>query len=401
MRYPNALVKVVLLLAIVFVHWVALLPESQGSDGWTMRYNGPGNGDDFPRALAVDAQGNVYVTGYSYGVGSGYDYATIKYSPSGELLWAKRYSGPGHGGDVANALAVDAQGNVYVTGYSTGLSSWEDYATIKYSPNGERLWVRRYNGPGNGWDDARALAVDAQGNVYVTGSSMRVGYVEDYATIKYSPNGDPLWVRRYNGPGNGTDYAWALALDAEGSVYVTGHSSRVGSYYDCATIKYSPNGERLWVRRYNGPGNGPDYANALALDAEGNIYVTGESLGIGSYQDYLTFKYSPNGELLWAKRYNGPRKSSDSANALALDAQGNVYVTGYSMGDGSNYDYATIKYSPNGERLWVRRYNGPGNGWDDARAIALDAQGNVYVTGNAVGVGSGNDYVTIKYSQYE
>ena len=100
-----------------------------------------------------------------------------------------------------------------------------------------------------------------------------------------------------------------------------------------------------WVRRYNGPGNGADSAYALALDSQGNVYVTGESTGSGTNYDYATRKYSPSGQLLWAKRYNGPGNSHDFAYALALDSQGNVYVTGASWGSGTGYDYATIRYS--------------------------------------------------------
>jgi len=103
----------------------------------------------------------------------------------------------------------------------------------------------------------------------------------------------------------------------------------------------------------------------------------------------------------WVARYNGPSSSLDSASALAVDSQGNVYVTGRSVGSGTGFDYATVKYDTNGRQLWVARYNGPGNGLDSASALAVDSRGNLYVTGYSVtgGVGSGIDwdYATIKY----
>ncbi len=163
--------------------------------------NGPGNSSDAATALAVDDSGNVYVTGYSMSDTS-FDYATLKYNSHLGRLWVSRYNGPGNDIDIASALAVDDSGNVYVTGYSIGSGSSYDYATIKYLPNGDTAWVRRYNGPGNSCDVARALAVDGSGNVYVTGRSAGSGSSDDYATIKYIPNGDTAWVRRYNGPGN-------------------------------------------------------------------------------------------------------------------------------------------------------------------------------------------------------
>jgi uncharacterized delta-60 repeat protein len=358
---------------------------------------------DVAFALAVDSQGNVYVTGRSWGGTSTLDdYATVKYDANGNLLWVRRYNGPGNRSDEARALAVDSQGNVYVTGSSIGAGTSVDYATVKYDANGNLLWVRRYNGPDNSLDEAFALAVDNQGNVYVTGFSRSDSTLDDYATVKYDANGNLLWVRRYNGPDNGVDVAVALAVDSQGNVYVTGSSwGGTSTHYDYATVKYDANGNLLWVRRYNGPGNWSDVAFALAVDSQGNVYVTGRSWGgTSTLDDYATVKYDANGNLLWVTRYNGPGNGFDEARALAVDGQGNVYVTGSSIGAGTSVDYATVKYDANGNLLWVTRYNGPGNGFDEARALAVDGQGNVYVTGQSWGGdGTDYDYATVKYVQ--
>ena len=115
---------------------------------WVADYNGPGNNIDEAHAIAVDGTGNVYVTGRSYGNGIGFDYATIKYNSAGQQQWLARYTGfQGDGDDEARAIAVDKSGNVYVTGRSAGISAGLDYATIKYNSAGQQQWVARYNGP--------------------------------------------------------------------------------------------------------------------------------------------------------------------------------------------------------------------------------------------------------------
>ncbi len=376
--------------------------NSAGIQQWVQRYNGPGNGDDEAYSIAVDGFGNVYVTGFSVGSGTSYDYATIKYNSAGVEEWVQRYNGPGNSFDWANALAVDSSGNIYVTGFSVGSGTNNDFATIKYNSAGVQQWVQRYNGPGNSGDWANALAVDSSGNVYVTGSSWGVASWDDYTTVKYNSAGVEEWVQRYNGTGNEVDIAYSIAVDGSGNVYVTGWSWGGEQYSsDYATIKYNSAGEELWVRRYNEQGSSTDRAYTLALDISGNVYVTGYCWFSANGPDYATVKYKPNGELQWARRYNGPGNGDDWAFSLAVDGYGNVYVTGRSDGIGTNYDYATVKYNTSGVQQWVQRYTLPGLGIDEGLAIKVDGKGNVYVTGFSQGEPPFyvKEYATIKYSQ--
>lgn len=322
------------------------------------------------------------------------------FAQSVDTAWVRIYNGPGNARDCAWAMVVDDSGNVCVTGESYGSGTGYDYATIKYCPNGDTAWVTRYNGPGNGWDQATAIAVDGSGNVYVTGRSTGSGADEDYATIKYYPNGDTAWLRRYDGPsGNLGDAASAVAVDGYGNVYVTGLSVGSGTYEDYATIKYDSSGNQLWAKRYDGLGRYTDMAHDIAVDDSGNVYVTGRSEGTGTAFDYATLKYYPDGDTGWVRRYNGPGNRQDRALAIGIDGSGNIYVTGESEGSGTSWDYATIKYDSSGNQLWVQRYNGPGNSTDEAYTIAVDDSGNIYVTGASEGTGTENDYVTIKYAQ--
>ena len=369
---------------------------AQVHEAWIARHNSSRDDYDYATALAVDAQGNVYVTGVSWSAETGTegDYVTVKYDASGNQLWVARYNGPGNEYDEAVALAIDSAGNVYVTGVSE-----RDYATVKYDASGNQLWVARYNGPGNGYDGAVALAIDSAGNVYVTGVSEGRGTNEDYATVKYDVNGNQLWSARYSGVGNGYDEAVALAIDSAGNVYVTGNSE--GYAY---TIKYSADGERIWDRYYYFT------VTALAVDRQGNVYLGGLLSLFSTHPDYWIVKYDTNGNLLWEADYDGPggapyMGSPDYLTSIAVDDAGNVYVTGASPGfydedeDIFYYDYATVKYDASGNQLWVARYNGPGNGYDRAVALAIDSAGSVYVTGVSEGRGTNGDYATVKYTQ--
>ena len=378
--------RLVILTTVLLFSTMPVLADMTVDTAWVRRYNGPGDSDDRAYAIVVDDFGNVYVTGWSYlGSGTNLDYATVKYYENGDTAWVRRYNGVGDGDDAAFAMALDASGNVYVTGLSGG------YCTIKYCPNGDTGWVRIYHRPGEQTERAQAIAVDGCGNVYVTGCSY-YGSVSniDFCTVKYYANGDTAWVRIFSGPGYQFDEARALAVDDSSNIYVTGYATDMeGSR--CTTIKYYPNGDTAWVRRY-----GYGSANAIALDHSGNVYVTGQC-GL----DYTTVKYNPDGDTAWVRSYDGTGNNNDEAHAIAVDDSGNVYVTGYSFRGwtpGANYDYATIKYNPNGDTAWVRRYNGPGNSWDEAQSIALDGSGSVYVTGFCDGgYNSPGDYATIKY----
>ena len=313
--------------------------------------------------------------------------------------WVALYNGPANSFDNAKAMAVDGAGNVYVTGTTDPTGNLDfDYATVKYDASGTQQWVATYNGTGNGADHAYAIAVDGSGNVYVTGTSLGTGSNYDYATIKYDASGTQQWVARYNGTGNSIDSPTALAVDSSGNVYVTGYSVGSGSGNDYATIKYDTAGTQLWAARYNGPGNGEDLANALAIDGSDNVYVTGASVGSQTDSDYATIKYDAAGTQQWAARYNGPGNGYDSATAIAVDSLGNAYVTGTSFGSRStSNDYATIKYDAAGSQQWAARYNGTGSDYDQANAIAVDSAGDVHVAGSSIGSGTDNDYATVKY----
>ena len=126
----------------------------------------------------------------------------------------------------------------------------------------------------------------------------------------------------------------------------------------------STSGQEQWVARYNG-----GRARAIAVDSSANVYVTGESFGSRELRIMQRSSTDSAGQEQWVARYNGPANGNDSASSIVVDSSGNVYVMGESLGLGTGLDYATIKYNSAGQQQWVARYNGPGNG-DDYAAYA-------------------------------
>jgi beta-propeller repeat-containing protein len=318
--------------------YVTIKYNNSGQQQWIARYNGGPNSSDNAAAIAVDGSGNVYVTGTSDG-----DYATVKYDSSGQQQWLMRYNGPGNSSDNAVAIVVDVAGNVYVTGSSVGTGAGADYVTIKYDNSGQQEWVARYSGPGVA-DQPAGMAIDRSGNVYVTGTSWgsRGISISECATIKYNNSGKQQWVASYNGPGNGSQ-ANAIGIDGSGNVYVTGASLGLDNISDYATIKYNSAGQQQWANRYRAPGSSGDFATAIAVSSSGNVYITGQSSG-----DYGTIKYNALGQEQWVERYNGPQGFDDYARVLSVDRRENVYVTGAIRQSEFQYDwdFATIKYMP-------------------------------------------------------
>ncbi|QIL77653.1 PQQ-binding-like beta-propeller repeat protein [Hymenobacter sp. HDW8] len=379
-----------------------------GQPLWTTRSQNTFNYDERPKKMVVDAAGNVYVTGTYATTGTSLGYLTVKYDgATGETLWVVRRSG-----GTPVGLALDGAGHVVVTGsYYSGSLESTNWATVKYDgATGQQLWERQYNGPGSLVDNAVALAVDASNNVVVTGTIGTPSISTDFMTLKYDgATGQQLWATAYNSAASREDRATAVALDALGNVFVTG-STDVEQSRDIVTVKYeAATGQQVWTVRYGGPAQKSDEPAALAIDGAGNVIVAGESQEAQLSTSALVLKYTPTGEPLWEGRYTRPTNPSssgvfDGAEALALDAAGNVYIVGTSITNIvlNPADYRTIKFAATtGEQLWNAAYDGPapvpGTSTDQAApSIAVDKAGNVLVTGNTSSSGA---ITTVKYTQ--
>jgi len=319
--------------------------------------------------------------------------------------WVARYDGPAHANDQAWDIAVDAEGCVYVVGSSEGIGTESDVLTIKYDTDGHELWLARYDGPDGDKDYGHGLALCPDGDVVVAGSSRDTLDDFDLITIRYNSDGHEEWVATYDGPGSGEGLAYDIACDTLGGIYVTGYCWGGQSQEDAVTIKYAPDGTELWVSLYEGPVNGWDSGYKLALGRGGSVYVVGRSMGGYTSYDILTIKYDTDGNEQWVARYDGEISHDDRGFCIAVDDRGAICVGGACFGGwspGTQWDYVTIQYDEDGNEEWVALYDGPASGYDLVFGIGIDYDGNVCVTGGSAESGSDisdfdYDYVTIKY----
>lgn len=361
--------------------YVTIKYNSAGAEQWSRIFTGPI--EDRVIDMKLDHSGNVCVTGLSENTTGTYDIITIKYSTDGDSLWVRRFNGAtAFTMDQPVAIETDVNDNVYVLGYSFGTSPMT-LVTIKYNSQGDSLWVARYLTGGT--DLPRDIFVDDTGNVYVYARGLRI--------IKYNSNGIELWNRTY--PYDAAESDKVLTGDAAGNIYFAAEKN-TSTFDDFAVVKLNSSGDIIWSDVRNGFGgltSTHDYARAICIDGNNNVFITGEIYDLGVI-NFSTLKYNSSGIFQWEKNFSDPQ-NGEGGNDIVCDAGGNVYVTG-----GSN-DYATIKYNTNGDSQWVMRYNGPSNMNDLSSSAAIDNSGNVYITGRSRFNQNPSYYeiATIKYSQ--
>jgi hypothetical protein len=335
---------------------------------WVARYNGPAASCyDYTMGMALDSQGNVYVTGYSENGRTRLDYTTVKFDTSGNLIWVANYDGPRYL-DEAMAITVDSSSNVYVTGWSYGTSYPAfpmDALTIKYDSDGIQQWLARYDSS-NSDVNPIAIAADASGNVYVTGESYsrQSDDASDFITLKYNSSGTQLWAVSYDGPGLSTDKPVGIAVDSNGNVYITGTSMRTDDptppqpKTDIVTVKYNNSGVQQWVQTYNGNEYWSATPVGIAVHPAGEvfsagIYVAGQSIEPSTGLDYVVINYNSSGDIIWKNTYSYASTSADYARAMALDQNGRVFVTGHFSLSGTPSLAVTVGFNADGNQIWL------------------------------------------------
>ncbi|MFY0625914.1 MAG: leucine-rich repeat domain-containing protein [Reichenbachiella sp.] len=397
---------------------------------WVWAKNGGSSSPESSGDVAVDAIGNIYVTGSFAGTADfdtesltslgGNDIYVVKYDNDGNILWAQR--GGGSSTDHAYGIEVDNLGNVYVAGYfaETGFFGAEqiisegarDVFVAKYDTDGNLLWVRSGGGSGN--DYGYDLALDNMNNVYVTGSITNnvtfgtenldvSGENNNIFIVKYNNNGDVQWANDYGGVPN--ENANSIEIDNTGNIYLTGKFSGTSDFggislgalgsNDIFTAKYDSLGNLVWVK--SGGSTGSDDGNSVGIDISGNVYTLGEYNAAGNFggnaltsfggNDIVLAKYDTNGNLSWVKGIGD--SSGDTGYDLVIDNVGSVIITGSfggtvdfggsSLTASGTSDVYAAKYDTEGNLDWV--YQGGGPETEIGYGITLDGQGFAYLTG--------------------
>ncbi|MGD9109552.1 MAG: SBBP repeat-containing protein, partial [Phycisphaerales bacterium] len=429
--------------------------ENGWIEKWVARYNGNRYGlyRDWLDDLAVDSLGNIYAVGTSGNEDADSYYSVVKYSPTGEILWSSQFESPSSNSAGAEAAAVDKNGNIYVTGkvdVNDVYGKRSSCVTLRYAPDsnipnwmavydgvnhegaqgvgiitdaGENVyvicsswydevigsvllnyhsdtnvpaWVAQYRTPGAKKDLLVDVALDGQGNIFVIGETRISGIDDDYLTIKYSPDGNELWVKKYNSSSSNSDDARGIAVDESGNAYVTGESSDGSGITSAVTVKYDSDGNVDWVASYTSPVDGVAFAQDIALDGSGNIYVTGSVGTASGGDDCLVIKYhEDSNEPVWVGKYDGPQGGDDGGQGITLDDFGNIYLAGVTNWDwGVSADFLALKYSPDSNQpIWSAIYQGPPGTVQGAEHIVIDSEGDVIVAGYY------DAFITVKYEQ--
>ena len=375
--------------------------QSQILEAWSRRYNNPSTTSDVGEHIALDNWGNVYVTGRTIS-GTNLNYTwnmtTIKYDGRGVQQWVRTYDNPYGDADSPSDMVVDALGNVYITG-SSGLNNQSDILTLKYNSNGDLLWSKLYDGGKQAQDAAWALALDASGNVYVTGSTNSDHYVytSDAIIIKYNNDGVQQWVVTYAGANpNSPDVGYAIQVPGDGFVYITGVISEDINFGDCLTMKYNTSGQLQWVRNWDSPFHHDDFAVDLDIDGGGNVYITGLTRESEENIDYVTVKYDANGNQMWYKAMDST--ADDRATNIEVDGMNNIVITG-DIRPNDKRNFLTVKYNASGDVLWSKKFIPVDSCYASPSKMVLDNANNIYITGLARrDECSRTYYATIKYS---
>lgn len=357
----------------------------------------------------TDSFGNIYAASHASREAN---LVIIKYSSAGDLLWLKTHADFGLVWADVRAMAIDSSGTCVLAGIGSVFPDTGGHGyLLSVDPEGNSNWLEwtsDLNPSGCEFIPQKILS-DATGNIYYLGYNFDnwtcTGF--GYATAKFFPNGDTAWVRILHTPSQPYDYPHDIALDKAKNVYVTG-STFGGDYqtnrFDFLVVKYLEDGTLAWTSQLDMSDLGEPFA--LIVDDELNVYVTGEITSLVPGQGFGTAKLNRDGDSVWTRYLPAKYRPNQGPKKLAIDRRGDIVICGGGFADGE-YGLFTVKYSPAGDTVWTRteHFNGipSSSGWDYALTFDLDSSDNIYVTGQSVPQASpprSLDIVSVKYDSH-
>ncbi len=363
--------------------------------------------------VAVDPAGNVIVAGTQGSIelsGKGSDIVVLKVSPAGKILWRSTYDGPSHLTDYVTDLALDAHGNALVVGASTGKGTGRDYVTLKLRPDGALAWSRTYAGPAR-FDEARGVAVDSRGDVFVTGwSDDTDNRARRAMTISYTPAGTQRWTARDHTPGS-----WSGAMDVMLSesagvphLVITGYQGSSSGDEVLMFTRYSAaTGKVVWKRMLRSGAQAAE-PEAGAIDRSGAPVAVG-STNLMPRGGAFTAGVAPGGGKEWSSLLSSEFDTPGDAefDAVAMSAGGAVLAGGWTQcakPAKQAWDFVptafAVRYSPAWPITVPKDYVGAGdaNSRNKCTAVAIGADG-MYAVGERTNASGDQDAVLVKFDR--
>ena len=393
---------------------VPALADSLPHLEWVYSYDSPAQGSERGRDAVVDDDGNVYAVGSETrsDLQQLQNILIKKFAPDGSVLWTSTYDGPDHREDLGYGIALDAGGNVYVTGYQRDSDLLRHVWLRKYNPQGGVLWTNTYNSPGyegTVGEFGQGVAIDSEANLYVTGYSVSSDSMHSLFLHKFDADGGEIWKQQYADPGY-DHISCAVEADSQGNVYVAGYRKEgfFGEITKPVFQKYDTDGNLLWSKTDAVFADGCKRINDIDIDGEDNVIMTGYEMVEGSDSAIFIGKYDSDGENVWRTNYNTPSDFvpylEDCGYGVTVDDMDDVYVTGrigYFFMSSNQGSIFIGKYSgADASTIWETAYALENTTRDIGYSIAVDDAGNVYVTGVQGNTGTvPDDFVLLKYAQ--
>jgi hypothetical protein len=333
---------------------VKYLPN--GDLAWSRTYSGANNLTDQAESIVLDAEENVYISGISEN-----NIITLKYNSQGDELWKRQVAVTPTDNSLWGGNAVlDPSGNIIVAARYSDNGSYV-VPTVKYTPSGDVVWSTDRRWPGHALGNAKPRC-DAAGNVYILGTydtteSVNANSPAVFA-MKYSASGAFQWLNTYSGPDAvGLDNTWVqapdIAVDPAGYAYILAecwYLNQNPAHFTTITIKYSPDGETAWLRELGASGTNGNAGTSMLVDDAENVYITGhwEKYVSGSIDyDQMVWQYDTDGNLIMTHRSDCPGSRPDTyGKKIARDGSGNLYVVSGTNPQGASPDIYVNRLSP-------------------------------------------------------